>query len=386
MVSSSSEPNSPTEPATTTSWPKSVAISPASRSTGTSTPSVLATRDSASSRTSAPEVISRSPNAAGTASAPEIRKAMRGQPERRPAEPLRPHVLAGQEQQEAQAEQVEQLGRAAWLDQVQALRADREAGQHLEHHRRYQPPRHQPGQQRRHEGGHRHHQQAADIRSSPRPPGSGDTRAGAPGTLRVNRWSNPDPSRSSPSSARASPGWPPRSSCVTSRPRSSCWTARRGRAASWPWPRWPAASVDVGAEALLIRRPEGTGLIEAAGLGGELVPAGHHRGADLEPGHDAAAAGPPVHGRARGRCRAGPDRSAVRGRAGPGRPGAGPAWHGPGRRRAGGRRTWPRGSARKWWTGWSTRCSAGCTRAGPRNCPSRRRCPRWPRRRAGTAR
>jgi oxygen-dependent protoporphyrinogen oxidase len=32
--------------------------------------------------------------------------------------------------------------------------------------------------------------------------------------------------------------------------------------------------VDVGAEALLTRRPEGTSLIEAAGLGGELVPAG----------------------------------------------------------------------------------------------------------------
>ncbi len=32
--------------------------------------------------------------------------------------------------------------------------------------------------------------------------------------------------------------------------------------------------VDVGAEALLTRRPEGTGLIEAAGLGGDLVPAG----------------------------------------------------------------------------------------------------------------
>ena len=32
--------------------------------------------------------------------------------------------------------------------------------------------------------------------------------------------------------------------------------------------------VDVGAEALLSRRPEGTGLIEAVGLGGELVPAG----------------------------------------------------------------------------------------------------------------
>jgi protoporphyrinogen/coproporphyrinogen III oxidase len=32
--------------------------------------------------------------------------------------------------------------------------------------------------------------------------------------------------------------------------------------------------LDVGAEALLVRRPEGTGLIEAAGLAGELVPAG----------------------------------------------------------------------------------------------------------------
>jgi protoporphyrinogen/coproporphyrinogen III oxidase len=32
--------------------------------------------------------------------------------------------------------------------------------------------------------------------------------------------------------------------------------------------------VDVGAEALLTRRPEGTALIEAAGLGGELIPAG----------------------------------------------------------------------------------------------------------------
>ena len=32
--------------------------------------------------------------------------------------------------------------------------------------------------------------------------------------------------------------------------------------------------VDVGAEALLARRPEGTGLIQAAGLGGDLVPPG----------------------------------------------------------------------------------------------------------------
>src|SRR6201992_602483 len=33
-------------------------------------------------------------------------------------------------------------------------------------------------------------------------------------------------------------------------------------------------AMDEGAEALLARRPEGTGLITAAGLGGDLVPAG----------------------------------------------------------------------------------------------------------------
>ena len=83
--------------------------------------------------------------------------------------------------------------------------------------------------------------------------------------------------------------------------------------------------VDVGAEALLTRRPEGTDLIEAAGLGDELVPAGHDRGTDLEPGRDAATARPAVHGRARGRRRAGPDRAALGRRAGPGPPGAGTA-------------------------------------------------------------
>ena len=75
MVSSSSEPNSPTDADTTTSWPNSVVISSASRSTGTSTPSVLATRHSASSRTSAPEDTARSPNATGTASTADTPKA-----------------------------------------------------------------------------------------------------------------------------------------------------------------------------------------------------------------------------------------------------------------------------------------------------------------------
>ena len=76
MVSRSSEPNSPTDPATTRSCPNSVVISSASRRTGTRTPSVLATRHSASSRTSAPGAIACSPKATGTASTIDTRKAV----------------------------------------------------------------------------------------------------------------------------------------------------------------------------------------------------------------------------------------------------------------------------------------------------------------------
>ena len=55
-------------------------------------------------------------------------------------------------------------------------------------------------------------------------------------------------------------------------------------------------AVDEGAEALLARRPEGTGLIRAAGL----APAGRardHGRPDLEPGPAAAAAAAAGHGR-----------------------------------------------------------------------------------------
>ena len=112
--------------------------------------------------------------------------------------------------------------------------------------------------------------------------------------------------------------------------------ARPGRAASWPWPRWPGCRVDEGAEALLTRRPEGTGLIEAVGLAGELVPAGHHRGADLDPRRDCA------------RCRPASSWACPRDLAELARPGSCPlpGWpgpartrscrHGPGGRRAGG--------------------------------------------------
>ena len=48
--------------------------------------------------------------------------------------------------------------------------------------------------------------------------------------------------------------------------------------------------VDAGAEALLARRPEGIGLIAAAGPGRPAAPAGHHLGGDLDPRRVPAAA------------------------------------------------------------------------------------------------
>ena len=58
-------------------------------------------------------------------------------------------------------------------------------------------------------------------------------------------------------------------------------------------------AVDEGAEALLARRPEGTDLIGAVGLAGQLVPPGTTAASDLDPGPPAPAAEAPVHGRAR---------------------------------------------------------------------------------------
>ena len=49
-------------------------------------------------------------------------------------------------------------------------------------------------------------------------------------------------------------------------------------------------------------------------------------------------------------------------------------------------RTSPRGSARRWSTGWSTRCSAASTPAAPRTCRSTRRCLSWRRWPASIAR
>ncbi len=58
-------------------------------------------------------------------------------------------------------------------------------------------------------------------------------------------------------------------------------------------------AVDEGAEALLARRPEGTGLISAVGLDGQLVQPGTDRGGDLDPWPAAPATPAAVPRRAR---------------------------------------------------------------------------------------
>jgi len=54
--------------------------------------------------------------------------------------PSRVHLAAGQEQQEVESQQVEDINAANWLDQIEALRADGDAREHLQDDRRHQPP------------------------------------------------------------------------------------------------------------------------------------------------------------------------------------------------------------------------------------------------------
>ena len=140
-------------------------------------------------------------------------------------------------------------------------------------------------------------------------------------------------------------------------------------------------AMDEGAEALLARRPEGIELITAVGLGGDLVPAGvtssaiYTRGAmrslprrqfmgvpaDLDELSATGVVSPEGVARAR-------DESSGRAR--------------PAMCRS--RSTSARASVPRSLTGSSTRCSAACTRAGRRTCPSWPRSHRSRRRRPGT--
>ena len=152
----------------------------------------------------------------------------------------------------------------------------------------------------------------------------------------------------------------------------------RQPAGSCPWPRSRGAGFDVGAEALLARRPEGTGLVRAAGLGGDLrspgttaariwsrgamhrLPARQYMGVPADTGE--------------------PGQTGLLSAGGLERAAGNPGWPPPtGTATCRCRATWRPGSARRSWTGSLTRCSAGCTPGGLRNCPSRRRCPAWPR-------
>lgn len=127
-----------------------------------------------------------------------------------------------------------------------------------------------------------------------------------------------------------------------------------GWAASCPYRRWPHVPVDEGAEALLVTRPEGTGLIAEVGLAGDRVAPGTTSSAiwtlgalrplprrqfmgvpsdlaELAQSGVVSGAGPPGPARTSS-CR---------------RP------HGTATCRS--RLSWQPGSARRWSTGWSTR-------------------------------
>jgi hypothetical protein len=110
------------------------------------------------------------------------REAGEGQPEHRAAELPDLDLLAGQEEQEAEAEQVQNVDAASRMDQVEGLRPDGDAGQHLQHHWRHQPAGDEPCDQRRRECCQRDREQPSELNGhrSPRRflPGSSRPHAG----------------------------------------------------------------------------------------------------------------------------------------------------------------------------------------------------------------
>ena len=156
MVRSRSEANSPTVPAITVSWPKSVLISPASRTTGNKIPSELDVSESAIKRRSAePDRERGEPegDGKGKREGDQVRRA--GDPGHGVREILGVDVLARQEEEETQAHQVEQLDRALGFDPPEPLRSHRYPEEDLQDNGGQQPTRHQPGQEgsdERHDG------------------------------------------------------------------------------------------------------------------------------------------------------------------------------------------------------------------------------------------
>ena len=133
--------------------------------------------------------------------------------------------------------------------------------------------------------------------------------------------------------------------------------------------------VDEGAEALLARRPEGTGLIRAVGLAGQLAAPGTtaariwSRG-QLVPLPRRQVMGVPADLDDLARCGLLSAEGMARARQDLGLP----ATQRDGDVAVAALRRGP-GSARRWSTGWWTRCSAGSTPAGRRSCRSRRPLP-----------
>jgi oxygen-dependent protoporphyrinogen oxidase len=142
-------------------------------------------------------------------------------------------------------------------------------------------------------------------------------------------------------------------------------------------------AVDEGAEALLARRPEGTGLIRAAGLAGQLAAPGTTAARiwsrnQLVPLPRRQVMGVPADLDDLARCRLLSAEGMARAREDLGLPATERGGDVDVASYVGAR------FARRWSTGWWTRCSPGCTRAGRRTCRSRRPCPAWRRSPAGT--
>ena len=144
-------PKSAIDAAATISWPNVDEISPASLSTGTSTPSEVAQRMIATSSgvsTSPPAV---EPERDDERDREREREAERGQPQHAPAQPLELDLEAGEEQHEREPEEREHLDRLVDLDPAEHRRADDDPGDDLEHDRRQPHAREEAEQERRRE-------------------------------------------------------------------------------------------------------------------------------------------------------------------------------------------------------------------------------------------
>ena len=128
-------PKSAIVPAAMISCPKVDEISPASLSTGISTPSEVAQRMIATSNgvSTRPPAFSKQPD--GDRESEREREAEQAQPQHLSAQAREVDLEARQEQQERQPDHGDHLDRLVDVDEPEQRRTDDDAGHDLEHHR-----------------------------------------------------------------------------------------------------------------------------------------------------------------------------------------------------------------------------------------------------------